>query len=75
MYLEFMETLAKYIRALNETSNSIEEMVGLTPYLEFIPVFVDGDLCGFLADYTGGYFSYEDVTEAQREWWAARPKR
>lgn len=72
MYLEFLRALTLYIAALNEASDKTDDD-SMTPYVQFVPVIIYDDLCGFINDEVGGAYSYEEATEAERIWWSYRP--
>ena len=74
MYEEFLTALLTYVQAMNKATNSIDEKAGLTPYLQFLPVILEGDLAGFLVDEVGGSYQYVEATAEERSWWASRPK-
>jgi len=71
---QFLEAVLAYTRALNEAATGIVEQPYRTPYVQFVPVLMDANLCGFLSDEIGGEYQYLPATDAQREWWEARPK-
>lgn len=75
MYVEFLEALLAYERALNSATASIDETDGLTPHVQHIPVILDDSLCGFLRDEVGGTYGYFEATEDEMTWWDARPWR
>lgn len=74
MYKEFLEAVLAYVTALNHASESIDEKDGLTPYVNFIPVLIDNELCGFLNDEIGASYQYREATAQEREWWTKRPR-
>ena len=75
MYREFLESVLFHIVALNQTAETLKDAdENLTPYVNFVPVFLDTDLCGWLQDEVGGQYSYTPVTQEEREWWDARPR-
>ena len=76
MYEEYLSAVLNYVHALNEADKANAAMKAnpdLVPYVQFIPVLLGGDLCGFLTDEIGGSYQYADVTDVQREWWKSRP--
>ena len=75
MYAEFLEAVLAYVQALNKAADSIDEQPGMTPYVNHIPVIVDDATVGFLVDEIGGRYSYREATDADHEWWDARPWR
>lgn len=74
MYEEYLRALLAYIVALNSVTAEVEEKDGMTPYLHSVPLCMEGDLVGFLRDEIGGAWSYHEATEAERVWWAAKPR-
>lgn len=74
MYEDFLRGLLTYLEALNKACQSVDESKGTIPYLDLVPVVLEGELCGFLTDEIGGEFCYEAATPAQQEWWKAFPK-
>lgn len=77
MYLEFLRTIMYGIIALNtitelpDVKKAEEEELG--PYFNDLAVYFAGELCGFIRDEIGGQYSYHDATDAEREWWRAKP--
>lgn len=74
MYKEFLEAVLAYVTALNQTSNSLDEKDGLTPYVTMVPVILEDQLCGFISDEIGGAYSYHEASDEARNWWSIRPK-
>ena len=78
MYQQFLEGVLGYIKVLNivdEERMRRDVDPWMTPYVQQVPVILDGDLCGFLVDETGGEggWMYEPATDTLREWWDTRP--
>ena len=77
MYADFLKTLVLYVDSLDSASKA-SDLIGrnslLIPYVQFVPVLLEDDLCGFLTDEVGGSYQYSEATETQRAWWKARPK-
>lgn len=73
MYLVFLKALVAYIEAINAVCATIDEKDGLTPYLDRVPVLLDGELCGYLQDEVGGEYTYLPAEENDRAWWDNRP--
>ena len=76
MYVTYLKALAALLEALNGSMKTIDEMEGqefLKPYVQFAPVFLEGDLCGFISGEHGGEYSYFEVTKEQSEWWESGP--
>jgi hypothetical protein len=74
MYEQFLNALLNYIRALNQACKETDETDGLAPYVQWVPVIMENDVCGFLIDEIGGSYQYHEVTPEEREWWKQRPK-
>lgn len=73
MYAQFLSAVLHYINAFDAACGVMDESDGLTPYVNYVPVLLEGELCGFLIDETDGAFAYEPCTLAQRDWWEERP--
>lgn len=72
MYLDFMRALCVYIEKLKEAIDEIDETKAV-PYVDRVPVMLDGELVGWLVDDIGGEFQYELSTPEEQEWWDSRP--
>lgn len=76
MYEEFLKAVLTYVAALNgaeRVNAAMEADDSLIPYVAFVPVLLDDQICGFITDEIGGAYSYAQATEEQREWWDNRP--
>ena len=78
MYQEFLQAVLAYVVGLDEAAKFLEgQETGnpmVTPYVNFVPVLLEGELCGFLEDGVGGLYYYRDPTQAELEWWEERPR-
>ena len=76
MYEDFLKGVLAYVQALNKAAADLkgaDEM--LTPYVQFVPVLLEDDICGFLIDEVDGSYGYQEVTPEARDWWNNRPWR
>jgi len=72
LYGKQLTQIAKIIEALDTIS--ADDETDFTPYAQFVPIFIEDDVIGYLTDEVGGAYQYWEASPEWRAWWAAKPR-